>query len=397
MAESSGQTIFWNELTPNVKMLFVFSLQAVCLGFDCTYLIFYSHQTYSGLPLSFAILSFSVAAFLGTTAVIFIRTKINNWLLLFIFATASSIYPLYTLWKSQNSEETYVDIAQENEHSTKLLFLCSVIGFFTNALFQMFPYFVFSYNRGEMIPLYFIIFSASLCIGRIVYTVICRQNEHNIILSLSFVLCGVSVCIYSFEPARLISSALYGFGFSMILPSLTLYIGRQSQNHVNILVSGFFLAPLVSPFFLTLTLNTFGPQFFTSINFLTLIITVFFFVWLLNVQSKMDKPEGEHSAKVWWFFRGEGALKRTKSLRKFIGSIRGSIRGRRYRRMQGAASPLNGTSPTPTIQLNSPNRLSPHTCSKARTYRSTQSRIKKPRIEIEDESSSGATVSTPTK
>uniref|UniRef100_A0A914Y7F6 Uncharacterized protein n=1 Tax=Panagrolaimus superbus TaxID=310955 RepID=A0A914Y7F6_9BILA len=110
----------------------------------------------------------------------------------------------------------------------------------------------------------------------------------------------------------------------------------------------------------------------------------------------MDKPEGEHSAKIWGFFRGEGALKRTKSLRKFIGSIRGSIRGRRYRRMQGAASPLNGASPTPNIQLNSPNRLSPHTC-KARTYRSTQSRIKKPRIEIEDESSSGATVSTPTK
>jgi hypothetical protein len=389
MAESSGQTIFWNELTPNVKMLFVFSLQAVCLGFDCTYLIFYSHQTYSGLPLSFAILSFSGAAFLGTIAVIFIRTKINNWLLLFIFATvrlflqlalsginvyyipifllfligfsygiifstlitlslrnvnipqrnllisiiyaccaggificstlisknlhpieskrsqsepfyviytgpeiipmdihsryssliilvissafqASSIYPLYTLWKSQNSEETYVDIAQENEHSTKLLFLCSVIGFFTNALFQMFPYFIFSYNRGEMIPLYFIIFSASLCIGRIVYTVVCRQNEHNIILSLSFVLCGVSVCIYSFEPARLISSALYGFGFSMILPSLTLYIGRQSQNHVNILISGFFLAPLVSPFFLTLVNNFFLESFvsFFKIPFL---------------------------------------------------------------------------------------------------------------------------------
>ena len=56
-------------------MLYVFSLQAVCLGFDCTYLIFYSHQTFAGLPLSIAILSLSGSAFLGTVLFAFLRTK----------------------------------------------------------------------------------------------------------------------------------------------------------------------------------------------------------------------------------------------------------------------------------------------------------------------------------
>lgn len=107
---------------------------------------------------------------------------------------------------------------------------------------------------------------------------------------------------------------------------------------------------------------------------------------------------GENAVKVWRFFRGEGALKRTKSIRKFIGSIKGSIRRRQYRRMQGTASPLGMASPNSSSQLNvrrpSPNRLSPHSYGSG-TYRSTQER-QKPSIEIEDESPSTLTISTPT-
>lgn len=113
----------------------------------------------------------------------------------------------------------------------------------------------------------------------------------------------------------------------------------------------------------------------------------------------VDKHEvsGENAVKVWRFFRGEGALKRTRSIRKFIGSIKGSIRRRQYRRMQGVSSPLGMASPNSSSQLNvrpSPNRLSPHTYG-PRTYRSTQER-QKPSIEIEDESPSTMSISTPT-
>ncbi|KAE9551490.1 hypothetical protein FO519_005284 [Halicephalobus sp. NKZ332] len=117
----------------------------------------------------------------------------------------SSLYPFYSLWKSKNEqpteEEEYHDINEENKNRKQILFLCCFIGLLANGLFSSFPYFLFSYNPGKDVQVYFTVFS---------------------------VLCGFSVCIYSFEPARVMSSAIYGLGLSMINPVLTVYIGQLS-------------------------------------------------------------------------------------------------------------------------------------------------------------------------
>uniref|UniRef100_A0A7E4ZWH5 Transmembrane protein n=1 Tax=Panagrellus redivivus TaxID=6233 RepID=A0A7E4ZWH5_PANRE len=320
--------------------------------------------------------------------------------IIIIFSVAfqvTSLHPLYALWKAPSEAPTDDEAIDSNASKVevkKLLILCLIIGFNTNALFFSFPFYVLShhfYMNGDWM--------ASFLFGRVIHTAICRRHEHSIVLAISFVVSGVAVCIFSFEPARLAASALYGLGFSMILPVLVLLVGRISYSYVYPLTSAFSLGPILFPPLLTTLLNSHGPQLFTSINFLLLIVTVFFFVWILNVQSRMDKPDGEHSAKVWRFFRGEGAFKRTRSLRKFIGSIRGSIRGRNYRRMQRASSPLGAPKASTGLhlQLGAPedtNRLSPHYVS---TYRSTQSR-QKATIEVDDESSSTCTISisTPT-
>uniref|UniRef100_A0AC34QKE4 Uncharacterized protein n=1 Tax=Panagrolaimus sp. JU765 TaxID=591449 RepID=A0AC34QKE4_9BILA len=508
-------------LTASMQTLFASVLQALWIGFDSFYFVFYCHEIFNDVLLTIAITSFEAAVFLGTVFTLIIKEKINLWLSLFgfsamkvffqislvlsyvkeasivilamlgfcigvIFANlivlstkkmasqygnllvsiiyacsaggifissillekvdievpihprtkiplpmfpnnattlsnmhvhsryppvivliisavfqGSSLYPFYSLWKTkieQPTEDEYQDINNDNSKLyRKILFLCCVMGFFVNALFTTYPYFLFAYNHGESVHIYFTIFCVAFLFGRIVFTAVCRHNEHNIILSLSFVLCGISICFYSFQDARIISSGVYGFGLSMINPVLTIYIGQITQLNVHVLLCACNFGPLLFPLPLTLLLNNFGPQLFTSVNFLILLITVFFFVWLLNVQSKMDKPEGENAAKIWRFFRGEGAFKRTKSLRKFIGSIRGSIRGRRYRRMQGTGSPINGPanlSPQVETRRLSPNRLSPYSHG-VPTYRSIQNRQKN-KIEIEDESSSTATISTPT-
>lgn len=109
-------------------------------------------------------------------------------------------------------------------------------------------------------------------------------------------------------------------------------------------------------------LGQYGVQLFPAVNLVSLLAMVFIFVCLLNAQSKMDKPLSEPQARVWAFFRGEGA-KRTRSIRKLISSVRGSIRrrGSRYRRLNAQNQHLQHQA------------LSPSTAP-VRSYRSMQSR-----------------------
>ncbi|KAI6216559.1 hypothetical protein M3Y99_01813900 [Aphelenchoides fujianensis] len=166
-------------------------------------------------------------------------------------------------------------------------------------------------------------------------------------LGCAMLMCGVAICGLGFEPTKSVASAFFGNGRASVHPLLVGMIGSS----------------LVSPLAMTQVVQTYGPELFTSFNLFAVFLMVCLFVGLLNVQSSTERPPDEKHARVWIFFQGQG-MKRTRSIRKFIGSLRGSLRGSRYRRLRRhQRSPL----PPADSSLLGPNPIA------TRSYRSTES------------------------
>lgn len=135
---------------------------------------------------------------------------------------------------------------------------------------------------------------------------------------------------------------------------------RCSGTSVHPLVCGVMASQLVYPMLMGRALAAFGPELYSAANFLALLCLAMLFVALLNLQSNMARPADPVQQRVWRFFRGEG-LKRTRSIRQFISSVRGSIKENKYGRLRRGRSPLPSTplGPNPIAVTN---------------YRSTQKR-----------------------
>uniref|UniRef100_A0A915E0W0 Uncharacterized protein n=1 Tax=Ditylenchus dipsaci TaxID=166011 RepID=A0A915E0W0_9BILA len=311
-----------------------------------------------------------------------IKLRYPTQLLCLVFAAfqACTIYSVYVLWQkmSYSANNLAQFDAEDIDDSLKknfvcIIFLTSLMGFGASALMSTFPYYLFAYCsfENQNVFQYFFVFSASVVCGRLLFCSITSSKNisNNFVLLFSLITCGASICCFSYEAVRILSSAFYGLSLSLIVPSLTMYMAHLRGMSIDALICSYDFGALVFPLFLTQILNHYGRELFSTINFLSLLFLVFLLICLLNVQSRLEKPADKQQAHIWHFFRGEFTAKRTKSIRKFIssvgGSIRGSLRerGSRYRRM---CRPSRLAQPSATTQ-----RLHPGAAA-VRNYRSSQ-------------------------
>lgn len=130
---------------------------------------------------------------------------------------------------------------------------------------------------------------------------------------------------------------------------------------IHPLLCGFTASYLISPFCISYVLSNYGAESYSVVNFSILLAMVVLFVTMLNIQSNMESPVDPVQQRIWRFFRGEG-LKRTRSLRKFISSVRGSIKGSQYGRLRRGNAATTPLGPNPVA---------------VKSYRSTQNTNKK--------------------
>ncbi|KAI1726463.1 DAF-16/FOXO Controlled, germline Tumor affecting [Ditylenchus destructor] len=325
-----------------------------------------------------------------------------------VFLQLSSLYPLHVLWR-----KTDIPIEQKEDPSNaeslephlqqnfmKILCLTSLMGFAAMGLADSFPYYLFTYSsiasNKESIE-YFHLHAAASLFGCLFYLNVISKKEiaTNFVLSLSFVGCGISICCFAYEFASALSSIIYGFSLSLLMPCLVLYLASIRGMTIDALICSATFGQLVFPLILTQILNHYGQQLYSTVNFLTLLIIVFLFICLLNVQSKLEKPTGKSQERIWQFFRGDFGMNRSRSIRKFIsnvrGSLHGSLRGSRYRRLRRspAKSPLAREAPS-SLGLH-PNMAT------VKNYRSTQSSSKmlRPNVSIEEDPSTCVSQESP--
>ncbi|KAI1732929.1 DAF-16/FOXO Controlled, germline Tumor affecting [Ditylenchus destructor] len=325
-----------------------------------------------------------------------------------VFLQSSSLYPLHVLWR-----KTELPIEQKEDPSNaeslephlrqnfmKILCLTSLMAFAAMGIAESFPYYLFTYSpiasNKESIKYFHLHVAASL-FGCLFYLNVISKKEipTNFVLSLSFVGCGISICCFAFEFASALSAIIYGFSLSLLMPCLVLYLASIRDMSIDALICSASFGQLVFPLILTQILNHYGQQLYSTVNFLTLLIVVFLFICLLNVQSRLEKPTGKSQERIWQFFRGDFGMNRSRSIRKFIsnvrGSLHGSLRGSRYRRLRRspARSPLAREAPS-SLGLH-PNMAT------VKNYRSTQSSSKmlRPNVSIDEDPSTCVSQESP--
>ncbi|KAI6196295.1 hypothetical protein M3Y94_01091800 [Aphelenchoides besseyi] len=277
-------------------------------------------------------------------------------------------YLVYDLWKTKtNDSRPSSNDAETAEVSPadKLHHIHAIGGtlvFLSSGLFFVFPYQTTGFSLPSYGIVYLYAFLGACFASRLLFLIFACKFPVMFWLAAGILMSAGGLCLFGFELTKSLAAVWYGMGLSIMLPILSTLFSKSRGAAIHPLLISSIASSVVYPLAMSQIVHTYGTEIFTTANFLALFLMVCFFVCLLNVQSSTDKPRDENHARVWIFFQGQG-VKRTRSIRKFIGSIRGSIRGSRYRRLrrhQRSPQPPNNNLLSPNLNTN-------------RSYRSTES------------------------
>ncbi|CAD5219464.1 unnamed protein product [Bursaphelenchus okinawaensis] len=288
-------------------------------------------------------------------------------------------YLIYDVWKTPECTNTFTvtrlqhDVLVEqpsNDSSNvvkKLIYIGWLLGFLSSSLIAGVPHYLFGFSNAtyHVYLLYICMFGYVL--GRILFLVYGNKFPPTFWLILSMVITGASTCGLTFNEFQMASVLFHGLGVSLIFPAYSFFLLRIHGTSIHSLIMSSVVAQFTYPILLTQMLSAYGAELYSASNFGLLLGLMVVFVYLLNVMSSMASPSDPVQQRVWRFFRGEG-LKRTTSIRKFISSVRGSIRGSRYGRLR--------ISKSPGVEAATP--LGPNPIA-VNSYRSTDSSAKKNR------------------